>query len=95
MLKRYHNSFSAFEYYPARLELQNFFWHDFCDNYIEFVKHRFKDENSASAEAARYTLYNVLLGIIKLLRPIFLISLKRYTLFISKTLKMQRVFTTL
>lgn len=69
MLKKYHNSFASFEYYPARLELQNFFWHDFCDNYIEFVKHRFKDETSESAEAARYTLYNVLFGILKLFTP--------------------------
>jgi valyl-tRNA synthetase len=69
LLKKYHSDFIQYEYYPARVELQNFFWHDFCDNYIEFVKHRFSDKDSSSANAARYTLYTVLLGVLKLFSP--------------------------
>lgn len=71
-LDNYHRYFAEFEFFPARIELQSFFWHDFCDNYIEIVKNRFRDDataDEASRESARYTLYNVLLTILKLFTP--------------------------
>ncbi|PKK90885.1 MAG: valine--tRNA ligase [Candidatus Wallbacteria bacterium HGW-Wallbacteria-1] len=71
-LESYHRYFAEFEFFPARIELQSFFWHDFCDNYIEIVKNRFRDDSTAddvARESARYTLYNVLLTILKLYTP--------------------------
>lgn len=72
VVETYHRNFSEYEFFPQRVELQNFFWHDFCDNYIEFVKDRFynsEGRDASEAEAARYTLYTVLLGILKMFTP--------------------------
>ncbi len=62
-----------FEYHYAMSKLQNFFWHDFCDNYLEYVKYRIYSEDAGMKEskhAAIYALNHVLLEFIKLLAPI-------------------------
>ena len=70
VIKAYHKAFEKYEFFPARNALEQFFWSDFCDNYIEMVKHRlYGDENAEDAKAARWTLYNIQLGIIKLFAP--------------------------
>lgn len=43
-------------------EVENFIWHDLADDYIEMVKAR-KDD------AVKYTMYNVLLGSLKMMAP--------------------------
>ena len=43
-------------------EVEGFIWHELADNYIEMIKGR-------SDDAVRWTLYNVLLGSLKLLAP--------------------------
>jgi valyl-tRNA synthetase len=58
-----------FEYHHAMKTLQDFFWHDFCDNYLEYVKHRVYAENPTKG-AALYSLNKVLLESVKLLAPI-------------------------
>jgi valyl-tRNA synthetase len=58
-----------FEYHYALSKLHAFFWHDFCDNYIEYVKYRIY-EGRPDKEAALYTLNTVLLNAVKLLAPI-------------------------
>jgi len=58
-----------FEYHEVIKKLQNFFWHDFCDNYLEYVKHRVYAEG-ATKDAAVYTLNKVLLESVVLLAPI-------------------------
>ncbi|MEM2299904.1 MAG: valine--tRNA ligase [Candidatus Hadarchaeales archaeon] len=57
-----------FEFCHALRKIYTFVWHDLCDNYLEAVKYRLysKDE---TAEAARFTLYEIFLGITKLLAP--------------------------
>ena len=52
--------------------IQNFVWHDFCDEYIETVKYRlYGDEISEeSKKAAKYTLKTVVDTSIKILAPI-------------------------
>jgi valyl-tRNA synthetase len=59
----------AFEYHYAMSKMQTFFWHDFCDNYIEYVKHRIYGEGP-TREAALYTLNTVLREFLKILAPI-------------------------
>uniref|UniRef100_A9A6E2 Valine--tRNA ligase n=1 Tax=Methanococcus maripaludis (strain C6 / ATCC BAA-1332) TaxID=444158 RepID=A9A6E2_METM6 len=56
------------------VEIQKFLWHEFCDNYIEMVKHRlYTKEESESAQKeklmAQYTLYKVITESVKLLTP--------------------------
>ncbi len=53
--------------------IDNFFWHDFCDNYLEIIKDRLYNPDKRGKEAklsAQYTLYHVLLNTLKLMAPI-------------------------
>ncbi len=45
-------------------EVENFMWNVFADHYVEMVKYRLNED------ATRYTLYHVLLGIVKMFAPI-------------------------
>lgn len=56
-LKEYHKHFEVFDYFKARKALDAFFWNVFCDNYLEFVKHRLKDNGpQQDRQAALATL---------------------------------------
>ncbi|XWV25775.1 valine-tRNA synthetase [Tupanvirus soda lake] len=66
------NHFEHFEYHCARLVVENFFWHDFCDNYLEIVKNRVYDtenKNQIGKLSAAYTLNYCLKTILKLFAP--------------------------
>jgi len=68
----YHRSFERYEFFPARNELEQFFWGIFCDNYLEYIKDRLYNpatRGEASTEAAKFTLYHLLLGQLKLFSP--------------------------
>ncbi len=63
----------AFEYHYAMNKVYQFYWHDFCDNYLEYVKHRIYDPQIYGAEAkkaAQYAMRYVLYNTVKLLAPI-------------------------
>lgn len=66
-------AFRTYEYAEALEATNQFFWADFCDNYLELIKKRvYNEDGSASAEAqqsAVRTLYYVLDGILKLYAP--------------------------
>ncbi len=57
-----------YQFNHAMREVQNFIWHEFCDMYIEEVKHRLYGEGP-TADAARYCLYQVVLNATKMLAP--------------------------
>lgn len=60
-----------YEFHIALAAMQDFFWHVFCDQYLEAVKHRLYDKlNDDDYAAARYTLYTVLWTSTLLLAPI-------------------------
>lgn len=63
-------SFLDFDYSKVRHEVEQFFWKDFCDNYLEIVKYRIYNEQGDKKISAQYTLYNSLLEILKLIAPI-------------------------
>ena len=60
------NSFEKYKYSDSKREIENFFWHNFCDNYLEIVKHR----AYAGDDSAKWTLYKTLLTILKMFSPI-------------------------
>jgi valyl-tRNA synthetase len=60
----------GFEYHHAMKRMQDFFWHDVCDNYLEYVKHRVYGDGAGTKEAALYTLNRVLEDSMKVLAPI-------------------------
>jgi valyl-tRNA synthetase len=63
-------NFLDYEYSKVKNDVENFFWHDFCDNYLEIVKNRIYNGSKEEKESAKYALYNSLLAIIKMFAPI-------------------------
>jgi valyl-tRNA synthetase len=65
--------FNNYEYSHTKLEVEKFFWRDFCDNYLEIIKDRVYNPDKRGVEeklSAQYTIYTVLLSVIKLMAPI-------------------------
>lgn len=66
-------SFEKYEYARTKLEVEKFFWHTFCDNYLEIVKDRLYNPEQRGEDArkgAQYGLYTALLSVVKLIAPI-------------------------
>jgi valyl-tRNA synthetase len=66
--------FTFYEYSDARVAIEDFFWNDFCDNYLEMVKTRAYAENAEqgknkSQQSALHTLYHCLETILHLFAP--------------------------
>ncbi len=70
LIQRTTKAFEKYEYSKARTETDKFFWHDFCDNYLEIVKKRVYQGKGDEKLSAQYTLYKSLLAILKLISPI-------------------------
>jgi len=60
--------FDSYHYSKAKQEIDDFFWKLFCDNYLEFVKHRLY--KAKPDESAKSVLYQCLFSIIKMYAPI-------------------------
>ncbi len=71
VIKSATESFEKYEYSKAKREIENFFWKDFCDNYLEIIKKRVYNEKSGSSEkiSAQYTLYTSLFTLLKMFAP--------------------------
>ncbi len=68
----YKKYFEEGEFSLALDAIEKFFWHDFCDNYIELVKEQlFKPElySSDAVAGTRWTLYTAGLHILQLFAP--------------------------
>lgn len=63
-------NFEEYEYSKVKNEVEQFFWSDFCDNYLEIVKKRIYQGKGNKKLSAQYTLYNSLLNILKMIAPI-------------------------
>ncbi len=73
LIKDSTESFNKYEYSRTKLDTENFFWHSFCDNYLEIAKDRLYNPDRRGIESrlsAQYALYNSLLTILKLMAPI-------------------------
>lgn len=65
--------FESYEFHHAIFLLHDFYWHDFCDNYLELIKHRIYEPHKYGAEskiAAQQTLKFVLENFLLLFAPI-------------------------
>lgn len=72
LVDRVTNSLENYRFDRAILDIQNFVWHEFCDIYIEEIKHRIYNPETygdLSKKAAIFTLKKVLFTVIKLLAP--------------------------
>ncbi len=71
VVKDVEEAYERFDLYSAMSALTNFYWHEFCDYYIENVKYRLREDAPLmSKEAAAFTLKHVLLETLKLAAPI-------------------------
>ncbi len=73
IIKSSTESLDRYEYYRNKLDVENFFWHDFCDNYLEIVKDRLYNPDQRgelAKKSGQFGLYESLLGILKLMAPI-------------------------
>jgi valyl-tRNA synthetase len=65
VVKTVTEALSGYAYSTAAAALYEFFWHEFCDWYLEFAKTRMKEDDPA----CRWTLHHVLQGSLQLLHP--------------------------
>lgn len=69
-IARVTGAFDSYELLTARSAIEGFFWSDFCDTYLELVKHRLTQSNdTASRAAAVHTMRAALLAVLKMLAP--------------------------
>lgn len=69
VLKSYQENLDNFEYSKALHELNNFFWKELCDNYIEIVKDRLYNPDRRGFDekkSAQYVLYKTFLEVLKM-----------------------------
>jgi valyl-tRNA synthetase len=69
LIRRVTTLMESYEYASAKSEVETFFWTELADNYLEMSKQRLYDESHPARDGARYSLYQVLLVILKLLAP--------------------------
>ncbi|MBU2504103.1 MAG: class I tRNA ligase family protein [Nanoarchaeota archaeon] len=62
--------FEKYEYSRAKIEIENFFWEVFCNDYLEIVKKRVYQGEGDEKLSAQYTLYHSLLTVLKMFAPI-------------------------
>ena len=65
VIKAYHKAFEKYEFFPARNALEQFFWSDFCDNYIELVNTVFMETKLRKTQKRRvglFTKFNLVLS---------------------------------
>jgi len=62
--------FKRYESGRSRQIFEEFFWRDFCDNYLEIIKGRIYEENEKLRRSAQYTLYHTYLNILKMVAPL-------------------------
>jgi valyl-tRNA synthetase len=62
--------FKEYDYSKAKFNIEEFFWNDFCDNYLEIIKKRIYQGTGEKKKSTQYTLYKSLFTIIKIFAPI-------------------------
>ena len=69
IVKQVTEDLDNFMFHEAAQNIYHFFWHEFCDKYLESVKPRLNGDNQKNKQAAQNTLYQVLSTSLKLLHP--------------------------
>ncbi|MFH0869217.1 MAG: valine--tRNA ligase, partial [archaeon] len=69
VIKKYAENFDNYDPVTARRELEQFFW-EFCDYYLEMIKHRLYGTDEIFKEQAKQTLYAVFGAVLKMFAPI-------------------------
>ncbi|MBI2652447.1 class I tRNA ligase family protein, partial [Candidatus Woesearchaeota archaeon] len=98
VVKESTENFMNYEYSHTKLETETFFWHTFCDNYLEIIKDRIYNADKRGKDSrlsAQYGLYQTLSTIIKLMAPIMpFIAEELYQLYFRKHEKIKSIHLT-
>ncbi len=70
VIEKVDKSYDEFNFFVAASTLIEFFWHEFCDFYIENVKHIMYGEDMERKAAVSYVLSEVMIKTLKMLAPI-------------------------
>ncbi len=73
IIKECTEHFEEYEYSKTKQEIDNFFWHSLCDNYLEIVKDRLYNPDKRGIQqrkSAQHTLYYLLFNVLKMFAPI-------------------------
>lgn len=70
VVRRVTEAFAGYDYTSAKNEVEDFFWQELADNYIEMAKQRLYDAAAPGHNAACFTLRTVLLTLLKLFAPV-------------------------
>ena len=72
LVKETTKNFDEYRTGEVTRKTENFFWHSFCDNYLEIIKDRLYNPDRRGKDgrvSAQYGLYNSLLTILKIMAP--------------------------
>lgn len=73
LIKEATETFDNYEYAKTKSVVENFFWHTFCDQYLEIVKDRLyhpEQRGESARRSAQQALYCGLLNVLKMAAPI-------------------------
>lgn len=70
VVERVTGAFDEYEYAAARAEIEDFFWRDLADNYLEMAKLRLYDPHHPAHRGACFALKKVLRVVLALLAPL-------------------------
>lgn len=73
IVKQIDNSYNESNLFEVSNKIMNFYWHEFCDYYLENVKYKLRDDSKVSMQkkrAAAFTLMHVLDVSLRTLAPI-------------------------
>jgi valyl-tRNA synthetase len=73
VVKKATEYFDKYDSSESKKLVEQFFWHIFCDNYLEIIKDRLYNSNKRgknSKKSAQYSLHKSLFTILKLIAPI-------------------------
>lgn len=69
VIKQSVKDFDNYDYHKVKAAIDNFFWHVFCDYYLEIVKKRVYNGTQEEKESAFYGLYHSLFAIVRMFAP--------------------------
>lgn len=95
LVKESTESFDVYEYSKSKSGVENFFWHTFCDLYMEIVKDRLYNPDQRGVkerESAQLGVYSGILSVLKMMAPIMPhITEEIYQLYFNKSENCQSI----
>jgi len=91
LIKECTEAYENYDSSKARQDINHFFWHTFCDYYLEIIKDRIYN-NKKGKDSCQYALYNGFLAVLKLMAPIIpYITEELYQIYFKKEEKTRSI----